>query len=111
MRIVYAAMEAAWKALRGPLVSILGEERLGALLDGVGLRSYKTKNFQLETKVRDGSALVYRPHDLCIVEEVFDQAAALGSFLAGWSIRIPVSLASRQPRRGSNGGRSNGAAS
>jgi FkbM family methyltransferase len=75
MRPLYAAVEAAWKTARPALSAALGEERLGRLLDSLGLRALKTKTFVLERRVADGSTLAYRPHDQCILEEVFDQHA------------------------------------
>ena len=75
MRALHSAIEGAWKAARGPLSAVLGEERLGRLLDSLGLRAYKTKNFVLERAVRDGSSLLHRPHDQCIIDEVYEQGA------------------------------------
>ena len=75
MRVLYAAVEAAWKTARPVLRSALGEERLGRLLDSLGLRALKTRTFVLERRVADGSTLAYRPHDQCILDEVFNEHA------------------------------------
>lgn len=75
MRFLYSIVEGAWRTVRAPLRAVLGEERLGRLLDAFGLRAMKTKTFVLQKKVADGSTLAYRPHDQCILDEVFDQHA------------------------------------
>ena len=75
MRGLYRLVEAAWKAVRGPLRAVLGEERLGRLLDAFGLRALKSKTFVLDKTVADGSRLLYRPHDQCILDEVFEEHA------------------------------------
>lgn len=75
MRALYAAAEACWRALRGPLSAALGEARLGRLLDGLGLRALKTRRFVLDRTTRDGTRLMHRPHDQCIIDEVYDQQA------------------------------------
>jgi FkbM family methyltransferase len=75
MRRLYLLVEAVWREARGPLRALFGEERLGRILDAFGLRAMKSRHFILEQKVADGSAFLYRPHDQCILDEVFNEHA------------------------------------
>lgn len=59
--------DAVWSAGRGLLTAVLPSGLLAAL------RRYKGRRFRYEVILADGARFMYRPTDVCIVEEVYTQ--------------------------------------
>ncbi|MBI5239853.1 MAG: FkbM family methyltransferase [Elusimicrobia bacterium] len=72
---LFAAAQEAWLAVRALGRALLGRERFDRLIDRTGLRGLKNRAWLSRRMLPDGSDLLYRPHDQCIIEEVYGRDA------------------------------------
>lgn len=68
---VFAALQAGWRASRAAGRALLGESRFERLVASTGLRELKARTWLEIREMPDGARLLLRPHDQCIVEEVY----------------------------------------
>ncbi len=76
-------LDRVWTSCRGGLGRLLGQERLGRLLDSLGLRGLKARTFLFERSLPDGNVILYRSRDQCVIEEIYAQ----GAYTRGGQIR------------------------
>lgn len=76
---VLAALQAVWIALRGTGRALLGRERFDGLIDMTGLRELKSRTWISKRHMGDGNTVFYRPHDQCIVDEVYGDGVYSGT--------------------------------
>jgi FkbM family methyltransferase len=74
----FRAAQSSWLALRGAGRTLLGPERFDALVDRTGLRRLKARSWLSEMTLPDGGVILYRPHDQCIIEEVYGDGVYSG---------------------------------
>lgn len=71
----FAAADRVWAAVKTVGGAALGSERFDRLVSGLGLREFKGRNWRSEFTARDGSRLVHRPADRCILDEIYGEDA------------------------------------
>lgn len=72
---VFAAAQGIWLAVRALGRALLGRERFDRLIDRTGLHELKNRTWLSRCRLPDGSDLLYRPHDHCIIDEVYARDA------------------------------------
>jgi FkbM family methyltransferase len=70
---VLATAQGIWIAIRTLGRAALGEERFDRLIDRTGLREFKSRTWLSSRTMPDGNVILYRPHDQCIVDEVYSK--------------------------------------
>jgi FkbM family methyltransferase len=70
--LLSSTAQAAWVVLRPAGCAVLGKERFERLLKASGLREWKARHFQFTAVLPDGNKIVYRPHDQCFIDEVYN---------------------------------------
>lgn len=75
----FSLTQGLWVCLRWVLARTMGAERLACLLDRTGLRSLKARFWRFEATLPDGSRLIYRPHDQCVIDEICARQIYSGS--------------------------------
>jgi FkbM family methyltransferase len=73
--VLFAAAQGAWLAVRALGRALLGRERFDRFVDQTGLHELKNRSWLSRRLLPDGNDLLYRPHDQCIIEEVYDRDA------------------------------------
>ncbi|MBI5630335.1 MAG: FkbM family methyltransferase [Elusimicrobia bacterium] len=81
-------MEKIWQALRPLARTLLGPRLFHGAMEFSGLRRLKSRFWLLETRLPDGGRLRYRPHDQCVISEIYEQGIYRGSrpYLAGQTV-------------------------
>lgn len=70
---IFAAAQGFWIAIRTLGRAALGAERFDRLIDKSGLHRLKNRSWVSRRILPDGNDIFYRPHDQCIIEEVYDR--------------------------------------
>lgn len=76
-----AVVQAVWIALRTLGRALLGSERFDRLIDKTGLRELKGRTWISRRSLPDGNVVYYRPHDQCIIDEVYAKDVYAGERL------------------------------
>ncbi len=76
---LFAAAQGVWTALRAAGRAVLGRERFDRLVGLTGLRGLKSRTWLTRRRMPDGTVLLVRPHDQCIVDEVYERGAYSGA--------------------------------
>lgn len=79
---LFALAQGVWVALRTLGAAVLGKERFDRLIDKTGLRAFKSRTWLSRRAMPDGNDILYRPHDQCIVDEVYGQGVYSGVEIA-----------------------------
>lgn len=68
---ILSAAQDVWIAIRRIGHVVLGTERFDRLIDKTGLREFKSQTWLSCKRMPDGNEILYRPHDQCILDEVY----------------------------------------
>jgi len=91
LRVAASALaQRAWLSVRGAARAVVGEDRLGRFLDASGLRALKYRFSLSRRELPDGGTILYRPHDACIVEEVYDRGVYSGETIGSGATVVDV---------------------
>jgi FkbM family methyltransferase len=85
-----AVVQAAWIALRTAGRALLGRERFDRLIDRTGLREFKGRTWIARRSLPDGNVVYYRPHDQCIIDEVYEKGIYSAEKIAAGQIIVDV---------------------
>lgn len=77
----FAFAQAVWLAVRGLGRAVLGTARFDALVGRTGLRDFKSRTWLTRRVLPDGNAVVFRPQDECIVDEVYGDGVYSGAVI------------------------------
>jgi FkbM family methyltransferase len=69
--LISRALQAAWIAVRGVGRALLGRDRFDGLVGRLHLRDLKARYWMSDYRADDGSRLLYRSQDFCVIDEVF----------------------------------------
>lgn len=69
--MLYAAAQGAWIVIRRLGRALLGTKRFDRLIDKTGLRELKSRTWLSRKMMPDGNEIMYRPHDQCVLDEVY----------------------------------------
>lgn len=86
----FAGAQAVWLALRGAGRAVLGRERFDRLIGATGLRELKSRAWLTRRVMPDGSDVAFRPHDQCIVDEVYGQGVYSGAEILPGQVVVDV---------------------
>ncbi len=75
----FSAAQGVWLALRGAGRAVFGAARFDAFIDRTGLRRLKARTWLAEKPLPDGGVIQYRPHDQCIIDEVYGDGVYSGA--------------------------------
>ncbi len=85
---LFSAIDGIWLMLRGAGTALIGKERTDGLTGRLGIRRFKNRYWRHRTTLPDGSRLVYRPFDKCVIDEIHKKKAygGEGVFLPGQTV-------------------------
>lgn len=78
MERLFAAVDLAWGGVKALGRFALGEARFERWVAASGLRALKSRLWRREARLPDGTRLLHRPEDLCIIDEIFKEDVYFG---------------------------------
>ena len=76
---MFATAQSVWIFFRMAGRSLLGAERFDLIIDKTGLHGLKSRVWLERFRAPDGSDILYRPHDRCIIDEVYGRSVYSGT--------------------------------
>lgn len=78
----FAISQSVWTLFRSVGRALFGAERFDRIIDKTGLREFKSRTWLERFRAPDGNDILYRPHDRCIIDEVYGQGVYCGAQIA-----------------------------